>query len=328
MLVVKLSSLGDLFHALPTVHILKTQLNAELDWVTQPEYAELVRCFPDVSHVIAFPRKSWATDWPGFMRDIRSRRYDLVVDLQGLLKSAVVARFAGGKRVVGPSFFREGSRLLYDAVAGPRNRNRHAVDEALDVVRFLGLDASTPQFPVRFPERTFAEPSPRVAMIPVSRRANKNWPLEYFCETAVGLVRDHAASLYLMGGPSDGDACSVIEQTVWAQAGRRPVNLAGRTVLAEMGSWLAGMDLVVANDSGPIHMAAALGVPVAAVFGPTDPVRTGPYGDRHAVLVAEGLACRPCLRRSCREDVLECLISVRPQRMIEAAARLLKEKRI
>jgi len=327
ILAVKLSSLGDLFHALPAVHNLKVGLQAEVDWVTQPEYGGLVGCFSDVSRVIEFPRRTWASDWPRFLRDLRARRYDLVVDFQGLLKSAWVARLAGGTRVIGPSFCREGSRFLYHAVAGPRNKNRHAVEESLDVVRFLGLDVAAAEFPVRFPLRTFAEPSPRVALIPVSRRGNKNWPAEYFVETAVRLSRDSGASLYLFGGPGDGAACAAIENAVFSQTGRRPVNLAGRTTLVQMGSWFSGMDLAIANDSGPMHMAAALGVPVVAVFGPTDPVRTGPYGARHSVLTAEGLSCRPCFRRSCREAIPECLRRVPPDRVLEAAARALKEKR-
>ena len=138
VLVVKLSALGDLFHSLPAVHNLKVGLGAEIDWVTQKEYVDLVRCFTDVDRVIPFYRKAFFTNLKLFLEELRTRDYDYVIDLQGLLKSAIVARLARGKERIGPSFHREGSHLFYSAVAGEPARNRHAVEENLDIVRHLG----------------------------------------------------------------------------------------------------------------------------------------------------------------------------------------------
>jgi heptosyltransferase I len=151
ILIIKLSSFGDIFHALPAVNNLKIALDAEIDWVTQPEYVDLVKCFPVISTVIPFPRREFMTRGLGFFRTLRGRHYDLVIDLQGLLKSAIVARLARGTRTIGPSFQREGARFFYDAVAGRCNKNRHAVEENLDVVRYLGLPVSSIRFPVTFP---------------------------------------------------------------------------------------------------------------------------------------------------------------------------------
>ena len=122
ILIVKLSSLGDLFHALPAVHNLKVGLDATVDWVVQSEYADLVRCFSDVDRVIALDRSALVDNWVPFRDALREREYDLIVDLQGLLKSALTARFARGCKRIGPSFHREGSRLLYHAVAGRCNK--------------------------------------------------------------------------------------------------------------------------------------------------------------------------------------------------------------
>ena len=111
-----MSSLGDLFHALPAVHNLKAGLGAEVDWVVQPEYAALARCFTDVSRVIVFPRRAFFSGLFPFLRALRAERYDRIVDLQGLFKSALVARLARGGTRIGPSFHRESAHLLARAL--------------------------------------------------------------------------------------------------------------------------------------------------------------------------------------------------------------------
>lgn len=327
LLIVKLSSLGDLFHALPAVRALKAGTGAEIDWVVQKEYAGLASCFADVSRVLAFPRRTFFREGWRFLRDLRASRYDLVVDLQGLMKSAFVARMAGGRRILGPSFCREGSRWLYDDVAGPRDKNRHAVDECLDAARKLNLPVGPAVFPVRFPARSLTEAKPRIAVLPLSRQASKNWPLDCFKEAAAGLAQELKASLFLFGTAGDAAACDAIAAAVPRGSGGTALNLAGRTSLVEMGSWLGGMDLVIANDSGPIHMAAALGVPAVALFGPTDPVRTGPYGGNHVVLTADGVECRPCFRRDCDRKRLDCMCGIPPRAVLDAAARIIGRTR-
>lgn len=323
ILVVKLSSLGDLMHALPAVHNLKVGLSADVDWVTQAEYVELIRCCEDVADVIPFPRRHPIRNGIGFLRRLRLRRYDLVVDLQGLMKSALVCRLARAHRILGPSFRREGAGLFYHAVAGPRNKARHAVDENLDVVRLLGLDVLPVAFPLRVAPPAGLPAHPRVALLPVSRRANKNWPEERFIEVARRLRRERGASIFCLGGNVDRLVCAEIARVVTADNDGPPVtDLAGRTSLVEMAGVLAGMDLVIGNDSGPIHVAAALGVPVLAVFGPTDPGRTGPYGNHHRV-VGAGVDCRPCHRRECALATTHCLERVSASQVLEVAEAML-----
>lgn len=328
VLVVKLSSLGDLVHALPAVHALKVGLKADVDWVTQPEYVELVRCFEDVADVMAFPRHSPVRRFARFARQLRLREYDLVVDLQGLLKSAIVCRLARARHVLGPSFHREGSRFLYDAVAGRRNKDRHAVEECLDSVRRLNLPVTDTAFRIRVPQMAPADGHPRIALLPVSRRPNKNWDEERFIEVARALRDRRSAQVVLMGTAADVPVCGEIANAVNSHGdGPAAINLAGRTSLVEMGSWLAGMDLVIGNDSGPIHFAAALGVPVLAVFGPTDPRRTGPYGAGHRVVVAD-VSCRPCHRRECRYAVTHCLEDIPASRVLSEALEMLDTRAI
>ncbi len=325
ILIIKLSSFGDIFHALPAVNNLKVAMEAEIDWVTQPEYVDLVRCFPVVSEVIPFPRHDFLTRGLGFFKTLRGRHYDYVIDLQGLLKSAIVARLARGARTIGPSFQREGARFFYDAVAGCRDKNRHAVEENLDVVNYLGLPLLPVSFPVKFPELAMTAKAPRVAIVPLSRRDNKNWPINHFFQTARALQQEFDASIFLFGSRADHDLCEGIRSELMAE---RPqgvvVNLAGKTSLIEMGGWFTKMNLVVVNDSGPLHMAVALGVPVVTLFGPTDPRRTGPYGEGHRVITSK-VACRPCFARVCKLPEVECMNRISPSEVIESSREVLRK---
>ncbi len=319
ILIVKLSSMGDVIHALPVVHQLKAGLGAKVDWVVQGEYAPLAAACPDVARVIEFPRHTWLRQGPAFLRILRAPAYDLVVDLQGLLKSALVARLARSARRIGPSFHREGARWFYSAVAGPRNRNRHAVDEACDVLRHLGLPPAAPEFPLRFPALEFTRGAPRIALVPCSRWPTKNWPIPAWIEAGRLLCAAPGADLFIFGGPADRAAGAAIT----AGLDGRAQDLCGRLALAELGSWLQTMDLAITVDSGPMHLAAALGVPVLALFGATDPRRTGPYGMGHRVLVADGLDCRPCRSRRCAREDLACLQGILPAQVAEAARAML-----
>jgi heptosyltransferase-1 len=322
ILVVKLSSMGDLFHALPTVRQIKEATGAQVDWVTQNEYTDLVRCFTDVDRVIGYPRRDWLQGIFPFLVELRKRRYDWVLDLQGLLKSALPARMARARRVLGPSYRREGARLFYSAVTGERNRNRHAVDEALDTARFLGCPEQNSVFPVRFPRVRRTEPGVRVAIAPFSRWPTKNWPLRQFADLARRLGQRIPATFFLVGGPADREAAREWPRLA---GGVRTVPCCGDMTLVETGSLMQEMDLAITVDSGPMHMAAALGVPVLALFGPTDPARTGPYGSNHRVLWADGnLSCRPCFSDTCSRDDHACMGRLYPSRVVEVAAEMLK----
>ena len=282
ILIVKTSSLGDLFHALPTVHLLKQAYDAEIDWVVNTEYVGLVECFSDVRKVIPFPRKGLVSDLGSFRAVLQEETYDLVVDLQGLLKSALICRMAKrskGAKILGPSFQREGARLLYSAVVGKKNKNRHAVDENLDLLRWLKLPMEPVEFPVEFPEVNFQclEQHPVVVFAPCSRHAAKNWPAKRFVELGEQLN----AQIILVGAPDDAEVCTRIENALPEGAA---TNLCGNTSLLELGGVLQRADLVVTVDSGPMHMASATGTPCLAIFGPTDPLRVGPYGEQHRVL--------------------------------------------
>jgi lipopolysaccharide heptosyltransferase I len=322
VLVVKLSSLGDLFHALPAVHSVREGLGAEIHWVVNAEYADLARCFSDVSRVIPFPRRTMSRDWLSFLRGLRAERYDLVLDLQGLLKSAFVAFAARGRRRIGPSFAREGTRLLYRELAGKKDRDRHVVAEILDVATYLHLAPAAPAFPLEFPAYASDLPRPRIALAPMSRWPSKNWPAPCYADAARRIRAVKGGSVCITGGPADRPVCAAIESAV----GKPAANVAGQLSLVQLGGLLREMDLVIGNDSGPVHMAAAVGTPTLAIFGPTDPARTGPYGPSHRSATTS-LPCRPCFSRSCHREGIPCLQGITPEHVAEIALEMLSRPR-
>jgi ADP-heptose:LPS heptosyltransferase len=236
ILVLKLSSLGDLFHALPTVHMLRQAYpDSTIDWVTQDTYVDMVRsCFVDVDRVIAFPRKHFFQKYKSFFTELRTTEYDLILDLQGLLKSALVARAARGKQRIGPSFHREGSFLLYKRVAGKKNLERHAVDQTMDVIDLLGIKRSDYSFPLSFPQKPKKD-VPHIVIAPASRWPSKNWPEERFSEVARHLQEKWNAYVSIIGAPGEETLCKCVSDSLATNS----ANHAGKTSLQEMGSIIA-----------------------------------------------------------------------------------------
>lgn len=321
ILIVKLSSLGDLFHALPAVHMIRQAYpGCTLDWVTHAAYKPLVACFSDVDRTLAFPRNNFRKQGLSFIRELRQQPYDLVVDLQGLLKSAFVTRTARARQRIGPSFCREGSHLFYDATAGCHNPDRHAVDQILDVIDHLKIPRSAPRFPVQFPDYPKPANQPHIAIAPVSRWPSKNWPTDRFAEVARHLQSQWKATITLIGAPGEEQACNAIAAKLPPESCR---NLAGKTSLPEMGGIIASADILIANDSGSVHMAAATGTPTVVIFGPTNPVKIGPYGTGHQILVP-ATPCSCGRQRICLHPETACIKQISIDNVIHAANQTLE----
>jgi lipopolysaccharide heptosyltransferase I len=334
--ILKPSSLGDVIQALPVLRMIrKHRPEAEVYWWLDGRLLPLLEGDPDLAGVIPFERQRWSSPlhWDEAVRSIRAiraHRFDWVIDLQSLARSAACAWLAGGEFTVGLEDAREGAHALYDVAVPRTSYDTHAVDWYLKTLAPLGvpIDWNIEWLPVQprvaqaVQDKWHPDDGRWIAILPGARWATKRWPTEYF----VAVVRDLAAHFAdarfaVLGGMDDQEAGRAIA----AAAPGRSLDLTGRTSLPEMVEWIRRCDLVVTNDTGPMHVAAAVGRRVLGIFGPTEPSRTGPYRQVGSVLQLQ-LPCVPCLSTRCRleKTPLECLRGIGPEIVIERATAMLK----
>lgn len=324
ILILKPSSLGDVVQAIPVLRLLKRHHpESRIHWWIDSHLAPLLEVDPDLDGLILFDRRRWASPkhWGEAYRSlatIRQHRFDLVLDLQALARSGVVAWLAGAGRVVGLDDRREGAPAWHDVSIARRGWATHAVDWYLDAVRALGVPVrwdfdwlpARPDVRAGIRARWSVEGWRWVLLQPGARWDNKRWPAEHFGELVRTLSATGGPDLRfgVLGSPSE----RPLADRICAVAPDRCENLAGQTSLPEMVEWLRSASLLVTNDSGPMHVAAALGRPVIGLFGPTEPSRTGPYGQLREVLRFP-LPCAPCLKDRCAfERPMECLRAISP----------------
>ena len=287
---------------------------------------------------VLFKRERWTSPvhWPEMLRSIqwmRARQFDWVIDLQGLFRSAIFAWLARGDLVVGLDNPREGGREgasgLYDLAVGASET--HAVSRYLSILPALGVPKHMnfqwlPERPgiaanvrSKWPQAAAAR-TRWIAIQPGARWPTKCWPAEHFAElTRLFAQNVPDVRFAVMGGAEDKPRGEII----FHAAPDRVLNLCGETTLPEMIEWLRLCSLMVTNDTGPMHAAAALGVPTVALFGPTDAQNTGPYGQLENVMRID-LPCSPCLKSYCRwKNPMECLTAISPKMVFEFAGKRL-----
>ncbi len=334
ILILKPSSLGDVIQALPVLRLLKAHWpQSEIYWWIESGLAPLLEDDPDLAGVLYFQRKRWAApqNWIHLVRTVlwmRRHQFDWVLDLQCLARSAVIAWLANGKSLVGLDETREGARGFYDRIVARPSFLTHAVDWYLEVLRLLDVPTDRPfeWLPVRtsvaasIRQRWDVGQGTWVALQPGARWGNKRWPVESFARL-VGQMAQRRPELRfaILGGSED----RLLGQTIAQAAPAYCLDLTAQLSLPEMVEWIRLCDVFLSNDTGPMHVAAALGRPVLALFGPTEPRRTGPYGQIDHVLQLE-LPCVPCLKPRCRfVRPLECLRALSPEVVLAALERRL-----
>jgi lipopolysaccharide heptosyltransferase II len=322
ILILKPSSLGDVIHALPVLRLLKEHYpQAEIYWWIDSALAPLIEGDPDLTGIVRFERKRWGKPqhWPEMIQSIRwmrAQKFDLVIDLQSLLRSAAFAWLARGKKLVGLDDSREGANGFYDIAVPRKDFFTHAVDWYLAVLPLLGVPVHNnfdwlperseiaAEVKRKWPE---LENQKLILLQPGARWENKRWPVENFSALVRSLGEKFpAAKFAVLGGKDD----STLGEKISAAAPEKVLNLCGRTSLTEMIEVVRLGSLLITNDTGPMHVAAALGTPLVALFGPTEPRRTGPYGQLKNV-IRLNLPCSPCLKSDCvianRDECLRAL---------------------
>jgi lipopolysaccharide heptosyltransferase II len=294
-------------------------------WLVKRQWAPLVKVIGGVDHVCAV--ETGLSGWAGRISDLRAARFDLVVDLQGLFRSGAMAWLSGCGRRIGFANAREGSPLFYTQLVEVPDGPMHAVDRYLLVAEALG--AARPaqlrfEFVDRPQDREAVEAILTNAGVPASlpwmainasaRWETKRWPAQHFAEAADQLSREQACPIVFIGGAAERPETQAVMTLMRTKA----IDLTGQTPVGLLPDLLRQASVLITNDSGPMHVAAAVGTPVVALFGPTDPRKTGPYGQGHLVL-SHPVECSPCFSRDCARAVrLECLLEVKPEQVVRA----------
>ena len=321
---IKPSALGDVVQALPVLSALRDRFeSAHIAWVVERSYANLLAGHPHLDEIIDFDRrrtghgaKPWSASLRGFAHRLRAKQFDLVCDLQGLLRSGLMARATGAKWRIGMSDSREGARCCYTHRVLVPPEIESAVERYWVVARALGAGTGPKQFvvPIDNADRQWAadQLNPltglRVAMHPGARWMTKRWPAEHFANIARRLDREFAANCILLGSPAE----QYIAGEITGAVARRCINLVGQTSLKQLAAVLSLVDLMVTNDSGPMHLAAALGVPVVALYTCTSPRRAAPFGTGHTVIPTT-IWCAASYLKQCAR--LECMDELTPERV-------------
>lgn len=296
ILIIKMSSLGDVIHALPSLYVLrKTYPDAHITWAVHPAFGALLPGKPWIDEIYYVDRKR-IKNWPYLMqvrRELHARHFDLVIDLQMIAKSALISFLSGGKRRIGYWDAREGSFLASHPVKGP-HAHGHIIEQLLDVMETLGCDTSEIRFPIHDHDKeketvrqmlqAAGVKDRYVVLVPGTRGERKKWPIRFWGELARRLGESQVP-VVISGAPSEKDMGQAIREL---SGSPYTIDFTGKTNLLELAALDEMAALHISGDTGPLHIANAMQTPLIALFGPTLPDRSGPYGNPRAdVLLAK-----------------------------------------
>lgn len=307
ILIVKTSSLGDVIHTLPALTDASQAIpGLQADWVVEEAFAEIPALHPAVKRVIPVAVRRWrkeglrslfADEFRRFRTDLKSEPYDLIIDAQGLIKSALITWQARGTRVgLDKNSIKEKASCFFYDRSVPVSKSMHAVWRVRQLfATALGynFDAETVDYGIRLTAGNPEDDAPALMFLHGTSWPSKHWPLPYWRELA-RVAGEHDFSVKLPWG-------NLAEQErALAIADQQPhVQVLEKAGLSELAVQIAGCAGVVAVDTGLGHLAAALNRPAVSIYGPTDTLLTGAFGHNQLHLKSD-LPCAPCLKRHCQ----------------------------
>jgi heptosyltransferase-1 len=319
LLILKISSMGDIVHASPVAAALKRAFpHLRIGWLAEDRHAGVLDGSPAIDRLHWLPckqlysnwlRRSWWQALLGLSREIRAERYQVALDLQGLFKSAIWGVLGGVPIRLGAHRMREGTHLLMKRLPIPDRPDQHVVLQYLEAARWLGAEPLPVEFPLFIPTEAYQRVQAKLAALgvegayisinPSAGREWKRWHIAKFAELSDRIEQEWGLPVVFIGGPGD----KPLEQSLLALK-RRPLrSLIGQTSLKEAMAAVVRSAVHVCGDTGTAHIAAAFNTPCVALYGPTNPDRTGPFGQRERVLSKRALClqCPPdrCIRREC-----------------------------
>ena len=306
--VIKPSALGDVVQALPMLTAVRRRFpQAHVAWVINANLANLLEGHARIDQLIPFQRHGGVRDWWRLMNALRHGRFDLTIDLQGLLRTGLMTAATGAKHRIGLMTAREGAEWFYTATLSDTDRDLPAwrrywrVAEVIDPTCPIG----GADLPLAATDRRFAQQAlhkgrqPWFAVCPGARWETKRWPAEKFVAIAARAQRELGASIVILGSPAERELCrdvaSLLEQRIPPSS---VLNLGGDTSLRQLAAVLEASQWAITNDSGPLHLADAVGTPTVGLFTCTSPIRSGPPPERHE-LIATRLDCAAGYHKTC-----------------------------
>jgi lipopolysaccharide heptosyltransferase I len=353
ILIVRLSSLGDVIQTLPIPTVVKqTYPDAEIGWAIDRELASAIHGHADLTRIHLCDRMRWSRSmgnplkWRKTLREIRlfvdeikAVGYDCALDVQGLMKSAVIPFLAGISQRIGFAHGREFSHLFYTERHLRKTEyfaaDRMHIDHMMALTRAIGctprdysMSLPTVSAAVRLQvDRLlgdrFGSAKPLIAIAPATQWKSKEWPLEHWVTLIDLVLKQTPISILLIGARAEASLTSRLFGCLGSAAEGRLLDLTGATSIQELYALFQRVALVVAADTAPLHIAAAAGCPVVGLFGATPPLRTGPIGPKQISIMMGNppLACQPCQQRTCRYHTTECMRRVIPSDVLVSIAR-------
>jgi lipopolysaccharide heptosyltransferase I len=336
VLIVRLGALGDIVHAIPVaVALRRAYPQARIDWLVSAKHREILELVPVLDRRIVVNDRGDADGGLSLraaVLELRRTGYDVAIDMQGLLKSALVARLSGARRVVGFSgpYAREPlARWLYTDVYDPGgagmyapSETRHVVTINLGLLSPLGVSPGTPEFRLDAPrsaavDDVIARAGGRFALLNAGAAwPNKRWPAERFAALAVQLRERRGLVSIVLWGPGER---TIADQVIARASGA--AFLAPETTIADVAALASAAAIMVSGDTGPTHIASALGTPLVGIYGPTRPERNGPMGDNDET-VSRASVCECHHLRQCRRARM-CLLDIETEEVLNAVERRL-----
>ena len=323
ILIIRLGSLGDVIHGIPAAAALRrTFPQARIDWLVDPRYVALLDLVDGLDRRIPFDPRDLVRSRAGWsvIGQLRRTRYDTVVDFQGLLKSAVLARLAGATRTIGferPYLREPVAALFYTAAADP-GAAPHVIEKTLSLLQPLGISDRSVRFPIAIPRTSVAAavgerfgPNGYALINPGAAWPNKRWPAAMFGAVADAIRREHGLRSVVLWGPGEASLAAAV-----AAASGGAAEPAPETTIPDIVAISHNARLMLSGDTGPLHIAGAVGTPLVALFGPTYAERNGPWSPGDVVL-SRVATCVCLYERRCRRDS-PCIDDIAVDEVVQA----------